>query len=344
MLILYIPGDNFSIKNIYTNGGRGDIIHLILKNTGAQRIKIMKIINNIENKIGVTKEQVGYLLLADVLYALALNLFYVGNKIAAGGLAGIATVINSFIPIPIGLAVFVMSIPIVIAAWKVKGAAYTLMAVATTAVYSIIVDVLSFLPTITDDKLVAVVCGGILYGFGASLAIKAHLSSGGTDLLAKVLITKFRTLSIGTLLMAIDGTIVVVAAIAFKDVGAAIYAILAIATCSVITDLMNRGFNRAQMFYIFADKNLQQISDAILYEMHRGVTSLKGTGKYSNSEKEILLVVVKPNETHILKEIVHRLDPTAFIILVSANEIIGEGFEDTNLTETIQEKKMLEGK
>ena len=293
-------------------------------------------------KFDITKEQVMYLLLADVLYALALNLFYVGNKIAAGGFAGVATVINSFIPIPIGLAVFIMSIPVVIAAWKVKGGTYTIMAVATTAVYSLIVDVLSFLPTVTDDKLVAVICGGILYGFGASLAIKAHLSSGGTDLLAKVLITKFRTLSIGTILMTIDGSIVILAAIAFKDIGAAIYAILAIATCSVITDLMNRGFNRAQMFLIFCDKNLEQISDAILYEMGRGATSLRGTGKFSNSEKEILLVVVKPSETHILKEIVHKLDPTAFMVLVSANEIIGEGFEDTNLTETVEEKMMLE--
>ena len=141
-------------------------------------------------KIGITKEQVFYLLIADVFYALALNLFYVGNKIAAGGFAGIATVINAFIPIPVGTAVFLMSIPVVIVAWKVKGGTYTLMALATTAVYSIIVDVLSFLPTITDDMIVAVVCGGIFYGLGASMAIKAHMSSGGTDLLGKVLITK----------------------------------------------------------------------------------------------------------------------------------------------------------
>ena len=296
----------------------------------------------LSERIGITKEQILYLLLADVLYALALNLFYVGNKIAAGGFAGVATVINSFIPIPIGTAVFTMSIPVVIAAWKVKGAAYTLMAMATTAVYSLIVDVLSFLPTITDDKLVAVVCGGILYGLGASLAIKAHMSSGGTDLLGKVLITKFRTLSIGTLQMMIDGTIVIVAAVAFKDIGAAIYAILAIGVCSVVTDLMNRGFNRAQMFLIFCDKNQQEIADAILYNMGRGVTEFKGIGKYSNNEKDILMAVVKPSETHVLKTIVKQLDPTAFMVLVSANEIIGEGFEDTNLTETVAEKKMIE--
>lgn len=291
-------------------------------------------------KIGITKEQVFYLLIADVFYALALNLFYVGNKIAAGGFAGIATVINAFIPIPVGTAVFLMSIPVVIVAWKVKGGTYTLMALATTAVYSIIVDVLSFLPTITDDMLVAVVCGGIFYGLGASMAIKAHMSSGGTDLLGKVLITKFRTLSIGTLQMMIDGTIVVVAAIAFKDIGAAIYAILAIGVCSVVTDLMNKGFNRAQMFLIFCDKNQKEISDAILYKMGRGATSFKGVGQYSQNEKDILMVVVKPSETHVLKSIVRELDPTAFMVLVSANEIIGEGFEDTNLTETIQERRL----
>jgi uncharacterized membrane-anchored protein YitT (DUF2179 family) len=296
----------------------------------------------LSEKTGIKKEQILYLLLADVFYAMALNLFYVGNKIAAGGFAGLATVINSFIPIPIGIAVFIMTIPLVIVAWKVKGAAYTLMALATTGVYSLIVDLLSFLPTVTDDKLVAVVCGGILYGLGASMAIKAHMSSGGTDLLGKVLITKFRTLTIGTIQMAIDGTIVIIAAIAFRDIGAAIYAILAIGVCAVVTDLMNKGFNRAQMFLIFCDKNQQEISDAILFKMCRGATAFKGVGQYSNSEKDILMVVVKPNETHILKSIVQQLDPTAFMVLVSANEIIGEGFEDTNLTETMQEKKMIE--
>ncbi len=296
----------------------------------------------LSEKTGIKKEQILYLLLADVFYAMALNLFYVGNKIAAGGFAGLATVINSFIPIPIGIAVFIMTIPLVIVAWKVKGAAYTLMALATTGVYSLIVDLLSFLPTVTDDKLVAVVCGGIFYGLGASMAIKAHMSSGGTDLLGKVLITKFRTLSIGTIQMAIDGTIVIIAAIAFRDIGAAIYAILAIGVCAVVTDLMNKGFNRAQMFLIFCDKNQQEISDAILFKMGRGATAFKGVGQYSNSEKDILMVVVKPNETHILKSIVQQLDPTAFMVLVSANEIIGEGFEDTNLTETMQEKKMIE--
>lgn len=287
----------------------------------------------------ITLRQFLLMFAADVLYALALNCFFVDNKIAAGGLAGIATVINSFIPIPLGVAVFVMNIPIVIAAWKVKGGSYTIMALFTTAMYSAIVDLLSFLPCVSYDKLVAVICGGLLYGFAAAVTVKARLSSGGTDLLAKVLITKFKSLSLGTLFMTIDGAIVVAATIAFRDLGAGIYALLAIATCSVITDLMNKGFNKAQMFLIFADENQEEISQAILTELNHGVTSLRGTGKYSNNDRDILLAVVKPGQTPRLKEIVHKLDPNAFVILVSANEIIGEGFEDTKLTETVQDRK-----
>lgn len=289
--------------------------------------------------IDVTPRQILLMVAADVLYALALNCFYVDNRIAAGGLAGIGTVINSFSPIPIGLAVFLMNIPIVLAALKTKGGTYAVMAIIMTGVYSGIVDLLSFLPCLSYDKLVAVVCGGILYGFAAALTIKARLSSGGTDLLAKILITKFRSLSLGTLFMIIDGMIVVAAAIAFRDISAAIYAILAIATCSVITDLMTKGFNKAQMFMIFANENQELISDTILTELHHGVTALRGIGKYSNSDRDILLTVVKPSQSPRLKEIVHRCDPNAFVILVSANEIIGEGFEDTKLTETVKDRK-----
>ena len=289
------------------------------------------------NLFGITKKQIWYLLVADIGYALALNLFYVGNDIAAGGLAGIGTVLHHFFNWPIGVSVFIMTIPIVLLGWKIKGSSYVIMAMITTGVYSLVVDLLSFLPCLTDDKIVAVVFGGILYGASASLGIKAHLSTGGTDLIAKILITKLKTVSIGTLLMCIDGSIVVMSMLAYGNIEVGIYAILAIAVSSIVTDKMNSGFNRAQMFYIFTNQNIDKITEAILFDMDRGVTSITGTGKYSNTDKEILMVVVKPAETHKLKQLVHKYDPSAFIVLVSANEIIGNGFEGTNLTETVND-------
>lgn len=293
-------------------------------------------------KIGVTPKQVLWLLLADLLYSLALDLFYVHNDIAAGGLAGIGTVLNSTFGLPVGAAVFVMNIPICLWGLKIKGKTFILMSLIATGVYSVIVDVLSFLPSLTDDKLVAVICGGILYGAAASCSVKAQISAGGTDLLAKLLITKLRHVSLGTLLMCIDGSIVVLAMIVYGEIEAGIYAILAIAVTSIVTDKINSGFNKADMFYIFANKNLDKISHAILHDMERGATMLKGIGMYAQTERPILMVVVKPAEMPTLKAIVHKYDPSAFIILTSAFEIIGKGFEGTNLTSTIHDDDDIE--
>ena len=288
-------------------------------------------------KIGISWKQIGYLLTANVGYALALNLFYVGNNIAAGGLAGIGTVLNYFLSVPVGVTVFVLNIPIVLWGLTIKGKRYVLTSMITVGVYSAIVDALSFLPCLTDDKIVAVVCGGILYGTAASFSVRARISSGGTDLLAKLLITKFKAVSVGQMLMMIDGSIVVLAILVYRNIEAGIYAILAIAVAAVVNDKLNSGFNKASVFYIFANKNLDKISKAILNDMGRGATLLEGEGLYSHAEKQILFVVVKPNEVPRLKAIVHKYDRSAFIILSSATEIIGEGFETLDPTTTIHD-------
>lgn len=288
-------------------------------------------------KVGISWKQIGYLLVANVGYALALNMFYVNNNIAAGGLAGIGTVLNSFLPVPVGLTVFILNIPIVLWGITIKGKKYVIMSVITVGVYSLIVDALAFLPCLTDDKVVAVVCGGILYGVAASFSVRAGISTGGTDLLAKLLITKFKSISVGQMLMMIDGSIVVMAMIVYRNVESGIYAILAIAVASLVTDKMNSGFNKASLFYIFANKNLDKIAEAILNDMGRGATMLHGEGLYSHAEKQILFVVVKPMEVPRLKQIVHKYDRSAFIVLGSASEIIGEGFETLNLTATIHD-------
>lgn len=293
--------------------------------------------DTLSKKLGISGKQIGYLLTANIGYALALNLFYVGNNIAAGGLAGIGTVLNYFLSVPVGLTVFVLNIPIVLWGLTIKGKRYVLISVITVGVYSAIVDALSFLPCLTDDKIVAVVCGGILYGTAASFSVKARISTGGTDLLAKLLITKFKSVSVGQMLMMIDGSIVVLAIFVYRNIEAGIYAILAIAVAAVVTDKLNSGFNKASVFYIFANKNLDKISRAILEDMGRGATLLEGEGLYSHAEKQILFVVVKPTEVPRLKAIVHKYDRTAFIILSSATEIIGEGFETLNLTATIHD-------
>lgn len=294
---------------------------------------------NLLEKTGITPKRIINLMIANVLYALALNLFYVHNNIAAGGLAGIGTVINSFFPVPVGVLVFLMNIPICLWGLKIKGKQFIILSMAASGIYSLIVDILSFLPSLTDDKLVAVICGGILYGTAASFSARAQISAGGTDLLAKLIITKKKHLSLGTLLMCIDGTIVVFAMLMYREIEAGIYAILAIAICSLVMDKLNSGFNRACLFYIITDRNSDAVANAIMNDMVRGVTGINGTGLYQNSDRRILLVVVKPHEVPRLKEIIRINDPHAFVILANASEIIGEGFERLNLTSTVSDEK-----
>ena len=289
-------------------------------------------------KIGISSKQIFYLLIANVLYALALDLFYVHNGIAAGGLAGIGIVMNNFFNLPVGGVVFALNIPICLWGLKIKGKRFIITSLFATMLYSIIVDALSFLPSTTDDKLVAVICGGLLYGTAAAFSVKAGISAGGTDLLAKLIITKFKALSLGSILMLLDGSIVVMAMVVYRNVGAGIYALLAIAVSAVVTDKLNSGFNKADMFFIFINENLDKISNAILYDMGRGTTLIEGIGMFSGDQKKILMTVVKPNEMPKLKSIVHKYDPTAFIILTTAFEIIGEGFEHLDLTNTISDE------
>ena len=287
----------------------------------------------------ITAKQFFLVLAADILYAIALNCFYVNNKIAAGGLAGIATVINSFIPIPIGVAVLAMSIPIVIAAWIVKGGSYTIMAVITTIMYSACVDLLSFLPCVTYDKLVAVVCGGLLYGFAAAITIKARLSSGGTDLLARLLLTRHRSLSLGTMFLFCDGAVVLVSMLVEKNLEIGIYGAIGIVVSSFVGDKLIEGMNRASIYYIIPSGPAQPIADAIMTELERGVTALKGQGMYAKTERQVLMTVVKPAQGYKVKALVKRIDPGAFVFMAHAAEVAGEGFIDVDASASIERKK-----
>ena len=185
----------------------------------------MKEQTSLYKKSGITAKQILYLLASDLGYALALNLFYVDNNIAAGGLAGVGTILNYFLSFPVGLTIFVLNLPIVIWGLTIKGKRYVLISLVATGIYSLLVDLLTFLPCLTDDKLVAVVCGGIIYGASASLSVKAQISTGGTDLLAKLLITKIKTASIGKLYLCIDGSIVFLAVLVYGNIESGIYAL-----------------------------------------------------------------------------------------------------------------------
>ena len=280
-----------------------------------------------EFRLGNELRRLLYFVLGNSCYAFAIQLFLAGNNIAAGGFSGIAIVLSSVLPVSIGTFIFLLNIPFLLLSLFIKGKRYTLLTLCGSTIYATILIAISFLPTGTESRLVAAVFGGLIYGVGAVFFLKSNASNGGTDLVARLLQTKFRSMSVGKMFLAVDGSVVIFAMIMFRDIEAGLYAIITIYVCSMVNDRILNGFDKANMCYIISDKDPSVLADAIQKKIHRGVTLQHGIGMYQGSEHNILMTVLRPRETYRLKEVVKALDDKAFVVVAEVNEVLGRGFK-----------------
>lgn len=170
------------------------------------------------------------------LYTLALNLFLIGNRIAAGGFSGIATVLHELLPVPVGTMVLLMNIPVFLVSIFVKGWPFTLRTLAACFLYAALIDGTAFLPTLTANPWLAVVCGGVLYGVGMACLVKSDTSVGGTDMVTRLLVVRWKGTGVGRMSLFVDGSVVILAVIVYHNLLSGVYAILTIVVCSLIAD------------------------------------------------------------------------------------------------------------
>ena len=286
----------------------------------------------------VTLIEILYLIIGNLGYSVAYNCFFTENEIAAGGFGGIGLIVSHFLPVSSGLVVFVISIPVFIWSYKQQGAKYTMSALFSTLAFSLFLDIFSFLPTLTLDKPLAAVCGGALYGVSSAALVNGRVAGSGTDLLARLLVTKFRVLSLGVILMICDGIVVLLSAVVFRDPEAALLAAAAIFMSSTVMDAAIRGINKACIFQIIPDGPCEELAKDIM-ELGRGVTLIRAEGMYERKNREILLAVVLPREIHAVKDIIREKSPNAFVMLLPANEIMGLGFSTLDVTIPVKEEK-----
>jgi len=265
--------------------------------------------------------------IGSLFVALSLNLFLVPNKIAAGGISGIATVIYyiSNHKLPIGMTMLALNLPIFIMGVKTIGAHFGIKSIYGTIVLSVITDALSFLQPLTYDRLLASIFGGILMGLGLAVVLLYGATTGGTDMLARILHKFIPSFSIGQILLGLDISVIILASAVFRNYELGLYAILTLYVCSKVIDAVLEGVNFAKALIIISDKS-EIIADKILKELDRGVTSLDGVGMYTKNKKNILLCVVKRQEVTKLKSLIKEIDADAFVILADVREVLGEGF------------------
>jgi len=260
-----------------------------------------------------------------LLIALGLDLFLVPNKIAAGGVSGLATVFHYLVGVPVGMTMLILNVPLFIMGIYRLGLKFGFRSLYGTVSLSVAVDALvPYLPVVTRDPLLAGIFGGAMVGLGLGIVFRYRGTTGGTDLAAAVL-RSYTGANIGQLLFLVDGMVVLAAGITFRSWELAMYALITIFISAWLVDLVQEGISYTKAFFIISEWT-EDISRLVLSELNRGATALKARGMYTGIEREMLLVVVNRAEVTRLKDLVYQVDPKAFVILADVHEVLGEGF------------------
>lgn len=273
------------------------------------------------------------ILLGCVIYSFGIAVFLDANNIAAGGVTGIAIVINFLTGIETGYLILFLNVPLLIFGAIVFGGKFAVSTVYATVVSSLMVrgwtwlfESFYHLP-LTDNPLLASVVGGAIFGAGIGLIFRMGSSTGGTDIIVKYLRRKFRYLKTGIISMLIDIAIVTASAFVYKDFELTCYTFLSLIVVAFVFDFVLYGGNSAKLVYIVTDsEHSEPIIERILKELDISATILNGTGAYTRKEKVILMCAVKNINYPRLRDVIKNEDPTAFTIVTSAKEIYGEGY------------------
>lgn len=260
------------------------------------------------------------------LIALALTIFLIPNKIAAGGLSGLATIIFYLTGFPVGIMTLLLNIPLIIAGIKILGLSFGTRTIYGMIMYSVFIDLFQpFVPVLTQDLLLATIYGGVIGGLGLGIVFSSKGTTGGTDMAAR-LINHYTGISIGQGLLIADGIVVLLAGI-FFNAEVALYAAITIFISSKTIDLVQEGIVFKKGAFIISNK-ADKIRKKIITDLDRGVTVLKGYGGYTCEEKDILYCIINRTELTRLKEMVYKVDHDAFVIITSVHEVLGEGFKE----------------
>lgn len=260
------------------------------------------------------------------LNAMAISLFIDPHNLAPGGVTGIAVIISRISSVETGTLIFALNVPILLFAIWQFGLHFAISTIYATVLISTFTNLLAPFGPATDDILLAVLAGGVLYAISIGLIIKAGATTGGTDIIVKWLRVKFPYLKTGVLFFITDVIIISVSGIVFRDLDVALYAGIIAVVNSFMLDFVLYGKDEAKLQYIISDK-ADAITDRLLKELDIGVTQIEGRGAFSGKEKKVLMCVAKKPVSPRVEDIVKEEDADAFMVITSATEIFGEGYK-----------------
>ncbi len=269
------------------------------------------------------------ILVGSFILASGFVLFITPYKIVPGGVYGIAIILHYILGTPVGLTALTMDIPLTLIGIRVLGPRFGYKTVVGFLLTAFFVDGITYLygnePLVANEPLLSSIFGGVFLGLGLGLIFKAKATSGGTDIIAMI-ISKYTKLPIGQLLIYVDSVIVLFGLIIFQDWKIPLYSLIVIFITGKVIDTILQGVSYDKTLFIISDKH-DLIRDKIINDLNRGGTFIKGNGMYNGAEKTVIFTVVNRREVAMLQEFIHDVDPMAFVTVINANEILGEGFK-----------------
>ena len=261
------------------------------------------------------------------VFALGFDLFLQPHQFGAGGVSGLALVVNAFLPwLSVGLFSLLLNIPLFLAGYKVVGRRFFWGSLLGMTASSVLLDLFARLPSVETEPLLGAIFGGLLVGAGVGIVFMAGASTGGGDIAARLLKRPFPDISIGKLMLAVDLCIAVITGIVFRDVTKALYCIVALYVSSVAMDAVVYKFDYSCVAVIVSEREAE-IRDAIDRQLERGCTFLHGEGAYTGDPKKVIFCAIRRRQVAELQALVMETDPAAFLVLQEAHQVLGEGFD-----------------
>lgn len=269
----------------------------------------------------------GVYLLGSACYALSVNVFSAPNQIAPGGVTGVATLLHALFRLPIGGMILVINLPLLAAAWRKCGAGFTVRTLIATVLVSVILDASApFLPAFRGDKMLTALFGGVLAGTGLGLIYMRGATTGGSEIVARLLERRFRHVPIGRLILLVDAVVVAASAVVYRQLESALYALVLIFVSTFVMDTLVYGGDKGKLLLVMSREE-ERVARRILQEMERGVTMLDAAGGYTGTDRRVLLCAVRRAEVYALRTLIYDTDPDAFLIVLSTDEVLGQGFK-----------------
>lgn len=267
------------------------------------------------------------IIIASLIYSIGFHCFTAPNNIAPGGASGIAVVVNNLTGLSVGLIYGLINLPLIVIGFIFLGKKLMAKTIISIIVITVATDFLYVnIPVYKGDLILAAIFGGFLMGAGLGLNYLCESTSGGTDIVNKILNKRLPHISLGKITFATDMAVIVFAMAVFQNIESGLYAIISMFVASKMVDILIYGSYEGKMMLIFSDK-YDEISAKIM-TTGRGVTYLKGEGAFSGEQKNVICCAVHKNEYVKVKRYVKEIDPAAFVVISNANEVLGQGFQE----------------